>query len=359
MTDLSHPNPNSARPGDAADRFPKDCWYVAARSVEVGRALLKRTIACENLVLYRTEGGKAVAMIDMCPHRHAPLSLGKLVGDSIECGYHGITFDGEGRCVRVPGEDKIPDHFRTKVYPLVEKWSFIWVWLGDPARADEALLPQDFGFQDDPEWCPMDDYIHVKANYRLVIDNLLDLSHEAFLHMGTIGNAAVADTPAVTTIKGDNIEVKRFMENCAPPKLFVRAGGFTTNIDRHQRIQFVPSSFVIIEVWATPTGKEEKGVIWWVLNALTPETERSTHYFWGLPRKFKLDDTELTDILRAGVTRTFREDCDMLEGQQRNIDRVPLEQRTIYTRSDQAPTRARSIIADMVEREAAAAGVRP
>ena len=128
----------------------------------------------------------------------------------------------------------------------------------------------------------------------------------------------------------------------------------STNIDRYQRIVFVPPCFVVIEVWAVATGTEDKehGLVWWVLNALTPETERSTHYFWGLPRQFKQDDKEITELLRAGVTRTFEEDRVMLEAQQQNIDRVPLERRTLYTRSDQAPARARSIIADMIEREA-------
>lgn len=356
MVDASFRSP--VLPGDAPDRFPKDCWYVAARSTEVGRALLKRTIACENLVFYRTEGGRAVALLDMCPHRLAPLSLGKLVGDAVECGYHGIVFDCEGRCIRIPGEDGVAGRFRVKRFPLAEKWGFVWVWLGDAEKADDALLPQYFRWQDEPGWCPMEDYIHLKADYRLVIDNLLDLSHEAFLHTNTIGNAAVADTPAVTTISGDSVEVKRFMENCAPPKLFVRAAGFTTNIDRHQRIVFVPPCFVIIEVRAVATGTDdlEHGLIWWVLNALTPETAGSTHYFWGLPRKFKQDDKEITELLRSGVTRTFEEDRIMLEAQQQNIERVPLEQRTLYARSDQAPARARSIIAALLEREVSGRG---
>lgn len=344
---------NASRPGDAPERFPKDCWYVAAQGGEVGRSLLKRTIACENVVLYRTEGGRAVALLDMCPHRLAPLSLGQLVGDAVQCGYHGITFDCEGRCIRIPGEDKIADNFRATRFPVVEKWGFVWIWLGDATRTDEALLPQHFRFQSEPGWCPMQDCIHLKANYRLVIDNLLDLSHEAFLHMNTIGNKAVGETPAKTTIAGDKVEVERFMPDCTPPKLFVRAADFTTNIDRYQRIVFAPPCFVIIEVSAVATGTNDKehGLVWWVLNALTPETERTTHYFWGLPRRFKQDDPEITEMLRAGVTRTFEEDRAMLEAQQLNIDRVPLEQRTLYTRSDQAPARARSIIAAMIERE--------
>jgi len=230
------------------------------------------------------------------------------------------------------------------------------VWLGEQSRADEALLPQAFRWQAEPGWCPMQDYIHLNAHYQLLVDNLLDLSHEAFLHKNTIGNAAVAETPATTRIKGDLVEVVRTMPNCPPPKLFVRAAGFTTNIDRYQGFHFIPPCFVIIEVRAVATGTDDRknGLAWWVLNALTPETGRSTHYFWGLPRAFKQNDAEMTELLRGAITRTFEEDRDMLEAQQRVLERVPLEARTVYTASDQAPGRARSIVAGMLAREAAA-----
>ena len=357
MTKTEAPLNNLSHLAAAPGRFAKNCWYVAARSSELGRALLKRTIAGDNLVMYRTEAGRAIALLDMCPHRLAPLSLGQLVGDAVQCGYHGITFDCEGRCIRIPGEEKIAGHFRATTFALAEHWGFVWAWLGDPAKADEALLPQQFHWQEEPGWCPMDDYLHLKANYQLVVDNLLDLSHEAFLHINTIGNAAVAETPAKTTIAGDKVEVERFMTNCAPPKLFVRAADFTTNIDRHQRIAFVAPCFVIIEVSAVATGTNDRknGLVWWVLNALTPETENTTHYFWGLPRHFKQDDKEMTELLRTAITKTFEEDRVMLEAQQLNVHRVPLEQRTLYTQSDQAPSRARSMVANMIAREVATA----
>ena len=331
--------------------FAKNCWYVAALPNELGRALLKRTIAGVTVVMYRTEAGRAVAMLDRCPHRLAPLSMGQLVGDAIQCGYHGVTFDCDGKCIRVPGEQP-QAHFRATPYSLLERWGFVWIWLGD-ADPDEALVPRDFRWLAEPDWCPMSDQIHVGANYQLLIDNLMDLSHEAFLHMNTIGNTAVAEVLPKTTLKGDTIEVERFMPDCTPPKLFVRAAGFTTNIDRFQRIIFYPPCFVVIEVWAVATGTQDKknGLVWWVLNALTPETERSTNYFWGLPRQFKLDDQEITDALRLGVHRTFEEDKVMIEAQQIILDEVPLESRTVYTKADQAPARARLLIEKMIVAE--------
>lgn len=333
--------------------FVKDCWYVAALSREVGRSLFARTIAGEQIILYRTEAGQPVAMLDRCPHRLVPLSAGKLVGDAVQCGYHGITFDCTGQCVRIPGEHQISPKFRSTVFPCVERWGFVWVWLGDANLADESKLPQDFHWGTEPGWTPLSDYLRVEGNYQLLVDNLLDLSHEAFLHMGTIGNAAVAETPAETTIRGDFVQVARFMKDCAPPKLFVRAAGFTTNIDRTQRIVYTPPCYVVIEVRAVPTGTngEERKLAWWVLNALTPETERTAHYFWGLPRDFAHDDTELTEMLRAGIFRTFEEDRVMLEAQQRVLDRVSLDSRTVYTKADQAPGRARSIVSALIAKE--------
>jgi vanillate O-demethylase monooxygenase subunit len=328
--------------------FPKNTWYVAGASHEVGRQILKRTIADQQLILYRTEAGKPVVMLDLCPHRHAPLSLGRLVGDNVECGYHGITFDCSGRCVRIPGEGRILERFHAHTFPALERWGFIWIWLGEKEKADESKLPMPFKFQSEPGWCPMDGYVHVKGHYELLVDNLLDLSHEAFAHKGTIGNDAVAETPCKTTVNEGHIEVFRFMENCTPPKLFVKAAGFDTNIDRHQKINYYPPCFVAIEVWARPHGTQEKRLVWWVLNALTPETARSTHYFWALPRGFRQDDAELTEMLRAGIYRTFDEDKRLIEEQQVILERIPLEQRSIFTPADQAPTRARQMVAAML-----------
>lgn len=333
--------------------FPKNCWYIAALSRELQHALTKRTIAGEAIVMYRTAAGEPVAFLDRCPHRLVPLSLGRLDGDALQCGYHGITFDHTGRCIRVPGEESFPDHFCAQTFPIVERYGFVWIWLGERAIANAQLIPDALRWQDEPAWCPLSDYFYVAAHNQLLIDNLLDLSHEAFLHQGTIGNQAVGETPPKTTLRGDHIEVERFMPDCAPPKLFVAAAGFTTNIDRYQRLFFVPPCTVIIEVWAVPAGTRDKskGLAWWVINSLTPETERSTHYFWALPRNFKQDDTAMTEMLRAAVNRTFSEDRTMIEAQQLILDKVPLESRTVYTRADQAPARARQVVAELVRRE--------
>src|SRR6266853_5381774 len=163
----------------------RNCWQVVAFAKEIGGKPLARTVCEEPIVLYRTAAGLAVALTDRCPHRFAPLSLGRVIGDQIQCGYHGLCFDHDGLCVRVPGQDSVP-RARVQKYPLVERHGFAWIWLGDAERADADLIP-DFHWMDDPAWAVAEGYHHFKANYQLVNDNLFDLSHESFVHEETIG----------------------------------------------------------------------------------------------------------------------------------------------------------------------------
>ena len=336
--------------------FLNNQWYIAAWSHEIGRGLLKRRIAGEPIVFYRTEAGRAVAFEDRCPHRHAPLSMGKLIGDKLECGYHGIQFDSSGNCVHVPGQE-VPKGASVRSYRVVEKWGWAWIWLGVSERADETLLPEDFRWTVEPGWRSLGDTLHVKAHYQLLVDNLLDLSHEAFLHTNTIGSRAVADVPCKTSSQGNCVRVTRIMNDCAPPPLFVKARGFTTNIDRHQDIKFAPPCYVHIDVKAFPAGTHDlsNALQWHVLNALTPETENSTHYFWAMPRFFSQNDPDMDAMLHGAVTKTFHEDVWILEAQQQALIDRSLDYRTIATEADAGPTRARGIINRLIREEQAKA----
>src|SRR3954471_20226730 len=175
----------------------RNCWQVVAFSSEIVDAPLACTVCGEPIVLFRTPAGDAVALADRCPHRFVPLSLGRVVGDQIQCGYHGLCFDAEGTCVRVPGQDTVPSRARVRKYPLVERYAFAWIWLGDVTLADPATIP-DFHWVDDPAWAAVNGYHHFGANYQLVNDNLLDLSHESFVHKETIGNESVAEAPCMS-----------------------------------------------------------------------------------------------------------------------------------------------------------------
>lgn len=334
--------------------FLHNQWYVAAWSHEVGRTPLARRIADVPVVLWRTAAGRVVVFADRCPHRLAPLSRGKLVGDALQCGYHGISFDADGLCRHVPGQAAPPPGARVRTYAVEERWGWIWLWLGT-AAPDPALLP-DFHWMAEPGWAPIGGLLHVKAHYQLLVDNLLDLSHEAFLHAATIGNSAVADVPARTEMAGERVRVTRFMRGCAPPPLFVKARGFTGSIDRLQDISFTPPCYVTIEVCATPAGTNDRtaALEWYVLNALTPETECTTHYFWGLPRHFAPDDRAMDAMLERAIVKTFTEDQEMLEAQQRVLEEHTLDDRTLLADCDAGPSRARSIVAKLLRAEAAA-----
>ena len=235
--------------------FLKNYWYVGAYGHEVGRTLLARTILNEKIVFYRTEDGTSVAMENRCCHRRAPLSHGKLIGDELECGYHGLTYDPSGACVRIPGQTKIPERARVRTYPVAERWQWVWIWMGDPALADPSLIPDHlYRFNEDPEWTAVGGYLHVKAHYQLLVDNLMDLSHETFLHAKTIGTVHVAETPLTKVERDDaGVTVTRWMLDRPPPPIYDRSGGFSERgetVDRWQIIRFEPGDRPTV-VWTS------------------------------------------------------------------------------------------------------------
>lgn len=292
------------------------CWQVAAYSHEIGRELVTRTLLEEPIVFYRTAAGKVAALADRCAHRWVPLSRGRLVGDVVQCGYHGMRFDCEGTCVGIPGQDSIPARVRVRSYPTVERYGFVWVWMGEPDAADPGAIPDFFWFTD-PDWACASGYLHVNANYRLLNDNLLDLSHESFVHQETIGNRAVADSPVTAQIEDDRVRVHRFMKDCEPPPFYVRSTGFTTRIDRWHTTIYTPPGFHVIENGSMPTGSDIRAAKQRrVLHLITPETATSSHYFWGVARQYDREDTALTEFLREGTVSTFNQDKEILEAQQ-------------------------------------------
>ena len=304
--------------------FLTDCWQVAAYSSEVTDQLLARTLADTQVLLYRTGQGAVVAMQNRCPHRYVPLSLGRKLGDVIECGYHGLQFGPTGNCLQVPGQNVIPERAKVPVYPVIEKYQFVWIWLGDAAQADPSLVP-DFHWMDDPEWAVAEGYHFIQADYRFLVDNLLDLSHETFVHPETIGNGAVADSPvSAKVIGGKTVRVHRDMHGCEAPPQFVALGGFTGPIDRWHTTIYTPPGFCVIEVGAVPAGEtnRDNGFEARILNLITPATEKSSHYFWAHARNVRLDEEDLTDVIRASIITTFNQDKVILEAQQIESDRV-------------------------------------
>jgi phenylpropionate dioxygenase-like ring-hydroxylating dioxygenase large terminal subunit len=309
--------------------FLRNFWYVAAYDHEVARQPVGRTILGERIVFFRKEDGTPIALEDRCVHRHLPLSMGKLVGDRLQCHYHGLRYDCTGHCVEVPGQDTVPPGARVKAYPVVERYHWLWIWMGDPALADPAKIT-DFHWFDDPAWGAKGSYLHVQANWQLIVDNLLDLTHLAFVHETTIGNSALVDNANVkVTRTPENVTVTRWIINSPAPPTFVKAGGFTAPVDRWQIIDFTPPAFLRLDVGATPTGtgapqgKRVGGISMRNLNAITPETETTSHYFWGQAHDWDVRNRSLTDMLLDQITTAFKEDVAVFEAQQRNMTVLP------------------------------------
>jgi len=178
--------------------FPLNAWYAAAYDVEVKGALLARTVCNQKIVMFRRKDASVAALEDACWHRLLPLSRGKLHDDQVICGYHGLVFNGEGRCTHMPSQETLNPAACVRAFPAVEKHRFVWVWPGDPALADPAKVP-DLHWSDVPAWAGDGKLITVKCDYRLVLDNLMDLTHETYVHGSSIGQLAVAEAPFVAT----------------------------------------------------------------------------------------------------------------------------------------------------------------
>ena len=242
-------NPRSNLP----ETFVFQAWYVAAWGEEITRAPLRRMLLGEPVVMYRKADGTPVAMLDRCVHRAYPLSRGKLEGDSIVCGYHGFIYNSEGVCTWVPGQDNVPKSARVKTYPLVESGPYVWIWMGDSAGADPAQIP-DHRTTMDPEWTVIKDMRTIAARHALLIDNLMDLSHTAFLHEGLLGSEDVAETPIRTEVEGTVVRCFRHMENVPAPSFYRQSTGITTNIDRWQDIEYDVPALYTLHVRVAPVG---------------------------------------------------------------------------------------------------------
>jgi phenylpropionate dioxygenase-like ring-hydroxylating dioxygenase large terminal subunit len=328
------------------ERWLLDCWQVAAFSHELTQQPMARCINDIALVFFRTETGEVGALEDRCPHRFAPLSLGKVVGDRLQCGYHGIQFDAAGVCGAIPGQNSIPPDARARSFPLIEQYGLVWIWMGAPELAVHTAVPDIFWLASD-EWKCCTGYTYVRADYRLLNDNLLDLTHETFVHHEIIGNRAVADSPAETKlVEDERVEVSRYMADCEPPPLYVTANKLAGHIDRWHTTIYRPPGYLLIENGAKPSGSENPAEVTErrIINLITPETGTTSHYFWAIARNYLLDDAELTEHLQERIYATFNQDVVVLEGQQRSIDALGSAEFRLNIRVDAGPIQGRRLL---------------
>jgi vanillate O-demethylase monooxygenase subunit len=341
-------------------RFVHNTWYVAAWAEEVVEGkLIGRTILGLPVVLYRKSDGTAVALQDRCAHRFAPLSMGRIVdGDKVQCLYHGLEYDETGACVKNPHGGNISSRCRVDAYPLVEKHKALWIWMGDK-DADPSKIP-DFGYLDSYE--PLHgtklDSILVKANYELIVDNLLDLSHTAFLHEGILGNEDTVESEDSVEMIGDNIVVRRDSKNATAPGLAANFLPGVDRVDKYSHIKWMGPCNLWLHSGIAPHGAGESAATGYDgVHILTPETTNTTHYFFTAVRfnvLTKGDDLNRAIQEKVAKTRRFafeHQDGPIIEAQQVRIDASPTPLDPVILPSDVGPVRYKRILARMLEED--------
>jgi phenylpropionate dioxygenase-like ring-hydroxylating dioxygenase large terminal subunit len=339
--------------------FIKNTWYVAAWDKEVTKdGLFARTIIGTPLVMFRKEDDEIVVMEDRCCHRGAPLSMGRKEGDCVRCLYHGLKFDDAGKCIEAPAQARIPPQAKVKTFPVVQQHRWIWVWMGDPARADTSLIP-DTRWLDHPDWRGLDGYIHYDVNYLFICDNLLDFSHLSYVHEKTLGGStAIAQARQTIEAVPRGIKVTRKVANVAPPPYYRNLRDFDGNLDRWFIYDFLLPGTLLMNSGGRPVGDAEddlrRAVRLHSCQTVTPETDSTTHYFFQQSRRVDDGDRSMSEALYRSLLTAFGEDRDMITAQARAIAADP-EAPMLPLALDAAVVRFRRLVAEAIEAERAVA----
>jgi phenylpropionate dioxygenase-like ring-hydroxylating dioxygenase large terminal subunit len=332
----------------------RNTWYVAAWAEEIAPArLIPVRILDEPIVLWRDATGHLVGLEDRCVHRLAPLSLGRCEGESLRCMYHGFVYDHEGRVIEIPGEKRVPQNLRLRKYPVAERYGWVWIWMGEPAAASPALIPPLLGTAE-REYVTAHGQLDYEAEARLVVDNLLDLSHVSFLHEKTfrMTDTWARERPTVTE-RERSVHSERWIRNQG-----VMGSVDTTHlVDTYFSYEVFVPGIVLMNVRTYPVGTADalKGrapdlgpvAEEFTTQAVTPLSDKSARYFYIMGQRDRGDHTgyDLTNTENA-----FTEDKRMIEAQQRNIDLAP-ERRFITTSADRGAVIFSRLVETLAGRE--------
>ena len=335
--------------------YVKNAWYVACWSGDVDRRLLPLTILERNVVCYRTEAGEVVALEDRCPHRFLPLHKGRLIGDDLQCGYHGMTFGPNGRCVRVPGQDNLPVSAFVDRFPTHERHGIVWIWMGDPDRADPGDIFDMPQFEDQDWAVHQGDHLHIGSHFLNVAENLCDPAHVSFVHPTTLGNAASEDVPIRVERKGDVVITSRWIRDAPPVGFFQKFGNFQGHVDRWHYYELHPPCTSVIDFGSSSElGLNEdergKGLRIFAIHFLTPIDATSTVDHWMHIRNAATDDPDAGERMNELFRIAFAEDKEILEAIQAEELKAPAR-RPVRIAIDRGPNMYRRIVADMVARE--------
>jgi vanillate O-demethylase monooxygenase subunit len=345
--------------------FPKNTWYVACNSEELTDKPLARQICGAKIAFYRDGEGRVAAVEDFCPHRGAPLTLGFIENGKLVCGYHGLKMGRDGKTDSMP-KQRVQGFPCVHAYPVEEHNGFIWIWPGDPALANSDEIPE-FTWNNTPAYGFGGGRFHIKCDYRLMIDNLMDLTHETYVHATSIGQKELDEAPVSTKMENGQVITSRFIDNAMAPPFWqtaLKANGLAHDVpvDRWQICQFTPPSHIMIEVGVAHAGKGGRDadpahkVNAIVVDFITPESENSMWYFWGFARAFKPEDKALTARIREGQGKIFTEDLEMLEQQQENLQYNFPDRKLLKLDIDSGGVQARRKIERMIQQEQMARG---
>jgi phenylpropionate dioxygenase-like ring-hydroxylating dioxygenase large terminal subunit len=341
---------------DGSPRFLRNTWYVAAWAKDVvAGAIFSRQILGERIVLFREANGALAALADYCPHRFAPLHLGKMLsGGRLQCGYHGLEFNSTGACVRNPhGNGVIPPAAHVPAYPVVERHDIVWIWMGsrDP---DPALIP-DFSILDDAgEKLGRHDHIVFDANIDFVTTNLLDLSHVSFLHDGILGNVETISADTDVRQEGSTLFVTREQSNVRIPPLFRLTHKANVEYGDLWRVMRwdAPGCMLLDSGTTDPGASRDEGSGYYGIHLLTPETATTTHYHFSSVRR-RLNAVESQDeLIKTEIARLRRiafegQDAPMIAAQQQTVRELEARGRMLrpaLLSVDAGPQRYRRIL---------------
>lgn len=336
-------------------KWPRNAWYMAGWAEEIGAAGLARRIIDKPVFLFRKQDGSVAAMLDRCPHRFAPLSRGSRDGDTVVCGYHGLAFSSEGKCVRNPFAERIPAGSDIPAFTTCERDGIVWLWGGDAGQADPAMIP-DFGFiPDTPRSRTVRGRTLMQANYAYGTDNLLDLSHIEFVHKGTFaGQGVIFAGNHSITLDGDTLHSNWWMPDIAPPSVAQGVFAPDARVDHWLDMRWNAPASMRLNVGVAPHGADRAaGFEVPQAHILTPADEHTTHYFWSSTRFDAIDDPQVDAMLLALFGEAFdHEDKPMIEAAYANVRGKDFwQEKPLSLGIDQGGARARRLLEKIIAAE--------
>jgi len=309
----------------------RNCWYVAALSSEITRELKERILLETTVLMYRKQDGSAVIMNNRCIHRSFPLSKGRLDGDNVVCGYHGMIYNPEGQCVGMPSLANPPTHARVQGYPVVERGPLVWIWMGDANLASEDKIP-NLPWLEDSAWKSVGGEFTLQSNYVAMHENLLDQTHFAILHSDTVGTPDYARSELQVHADGDKVIINRALRNSPPPMIYANPMKLVGRaVDRFSDSRFDTPALHVAHAKIVNLEPQEGELNEYRVNIthlFTPQSQGSIHYWWFNTRDFALSDAEVDTYFKDASTKAYYEDVDALTWIQETYDRAggPVEE---------------------------------